>query len=124
MPDFRQTGDKPKRAQDHLGADVEITDEQLVDPWAVDMLKEIGKVMTPAEHTYMGSIATHYYRTGEGKVITDNKVGDVALAQQVCLSDINEFIAMMGLSDMAVKVRQHYGRSNKTTDLKDKRGKT
>ncbi len=72
----------------------------------------------------MGSVSTHYYRTGEGKVVTDNKVGDVALAQQVCLSDINEYIAMMGLSDLAIKIRQHYGRAHSTADLKDKRGKT
>lgn len=124
MPDFRQSGDKPLRPQDNLGPNVEITDMPLVDPWAQNTLRDIGKAITPAQHTYMGSVAIHYFRTGTDAVLTDNKVGDVALAQQLCLSDINEYIAMMGLSDMAVKMRQHYGRSHSTRDTKDRRGKT
>lgn len=124
MPDFRQSGTKPLRPQDMLGPSVEITDQAMIDPWSQATLKDIGKSMTPAEHTYMGSVATHYYRTGEGKVITDNKVGDVALVQQVCLSDINEYIAMMGVADLGIKVKQYYGRTHKTADAKDARGKT
>ena len=112
------------RPQDHLGPDVVITDEALVDGWAQATLKDVGKSMTPAEHTYLGSVATHYYRTGEGKILTDNKVGDVALAQQVCLGDLNEFIAMMGVSDLAIKIKQFYNRSHSTRDANDRRGKT
>jgi hypothetical protein len=112
------------RHQDFLGPDVELTDSALVDPWATNMLKEIGKAITPNEHTYLGSVACHYYRTGTNAVIIDKKVGDVALAQQICLADINEYIAMMGVADLGIKVKQHYGHSHKTTDVKDKRGKT
>jgi len=121
MPDFRQSGEKPMRPQDHLGLDVTIDREVLEnDTWAQNMLKEIGKTMTPDQHTYMGSMALHFYKTANENLVTRSY--DVATKQQLTLGDLNEYLANMGLSNLLIEVKRHFGRVHKTTDGKDRRG--
>lgn len=119
MSDFRQSGERPMRPQDHLGPEVKIERQDLEnDQWAQTTLKDIGKTMKQAQHVYMGSVAVHFYRTQENVLTGEH---ELALKNQLALADITEAVASMALANLAVEMKRHYGRSHKTTDTKDKR---
>jgi len=60
------SGKKQTSAIGQLGIDVRVTNKSLgVDPWAGTMLERIAKAFKPDNHEYIGSFATHIYRTGE-----------------------------------------------------------
>lgn len=121
MPDFRQSGDKPLRPQDHLGMDVELATKEAPDAWASNMLNEIGRTICPPDMKYLGAMAVYIYREDGGMV--KNKY-ELATKQAINLNDTNEAIAGMSLSNLMIEMRKFYGRSHKTTDTKDKRGQS
>lgn len=130
MPDFRQSGDKPQRPQDHLGLDVKIDQEDIEnDAWMQTVLKDVAKNCPPSpQHIYMGSIAVHMWRTPERVVLTPGMEGgerlhDVANVIQIAVGDTNEYIANMTLANVMVRLKQHFGRKHSTRDLNDGRTK-
>lgn len=119
MPTHGFSGDKPKRMQDHLGGDVRLESEIAEnDPWAHKMLRDVGTSMCPADANYMGSMAVHYYKTDGDLLRTEYSI---FIKNQFALGDMNESIAMMGVSNLALEMRKRYGRAHKTTDPKDRR---
>lgn len=124
MPTHGVSGAKPMRPQDHLGTDVKLDSKQLDnDPWAQKMLREIGKTMendNERDGVYMGSIAIHFYKSKDMQTVAGQY--GVAMKTQMCIGTLNEYIAMMGVSNLAVEMRKYFGRAHKTTDQNDKRG--
>lgn len=127
MPDYRQTGDKPMRPQDNLGADVQIESEAIAnDTWAQTLLKDLGayfkNVDKEGDTEYMGTFCTHIYKSKD--LQTSNGQYGVAMVNQFTFGSdqVNEYIAMMALSNLGVEMRKRYGRAHHTTDTKDKRG--
>lgn len=117
------TGGKPIRPQDQLGLDVKMESKELgSDPWAYKMIGEIGKQFTPDDMEYMGSIAIHYYKTKSDTLAVDRY--SVATAHQIAVGDMREYIAVMGVTNLVVKIKEYYGRVHRTRDPNDKRGAT
>lgn len=113
-------GPRPKRLRENLGLDVKLKTEALApDEWATTSLKTLGQALKQGENSYLGSIAIHYYRTPDRRLGGEYEVQTV---QQVSIGDLNEYIALMGVQNLTIELRKHYGHSTKTLDKNDQRG--
>lgn len=107
-------GQKPKKLYQHLGADVKLTTQKLVDPQVQEHLRLVGKELTPQNHKYMGTAAVHYYINDLG--------AEFSTVQQVCIDDISEGVALMGFQNLQIAMKQNFGRRHSTADKNDQRG--
>jgi len=115
---------KPVRPQDMLGTDVRMDSKTLEpDVWANTLLKDCGRSMESdreRDGVYIGSFAVHVYKSKDMQTASGQY--GVAFKTQLCIGDLNEYITMTAVSNLAVEVRKYYGRNHKTTDQNDKRG--
>jgi len=110
---------KPKDLISSLGVDVELDAKAMEkDPWASNMLKEIGKTVAPSGMEYKGSVAIHYY-VQEGAVTKDRY--EMASIAQINVDDMSEQLTLLGVNNTVVELRKHYGRKNSTTRPGDRR---
>lgn len=93
------------------------------DVWAGNMIREVGKTMAPTGMTYQGSAVVHYYYSNLARELnTINMI--VGQKPGAGLGDdLSENAASFGISDLALKLRQHYNPDYryKTTNSKDQR---
>jgi len=107
------------KALDKLGIDVEITNERLPgDSHLKKHLMACGKHIKPADFEYIGSVATHLYKTEFGKEVT------YAHHHHFETTPGEKFVSM-AVSDLALHLMQVlFGRKKPgTLDKRDKRSK-
>lgn len=106
--------EKPKKPYEHLGSNASVTVSRgHQDPWAQNMLKEIGKSMTREGLSYCGSAAFHVYAIPKVNVL-----GEVSMqyAMQISLGDTAELVAQHALIEFTKAIGVHYGHDPKTND--------
>jgi hypothetical protein len=127
VPDFRQSGEKPLRPHDNQGLGIKLESKTLEnDPWAQNMLKEIGRTMTPgSDYQYMGSIALHWYVTQTHVVLVPGEGAQprhtMATKQQFCVSGLSQAAVNTGVGQLLVELKKHYGGKHSTRDTNDLR---
>ena len=98
---------------DAMGPQVKVTNDKMEnDIYAATMLRETAKALRPGDHSYLGSVAVHYYASGPLSVSTK----DVAWKAQIIgaqpnegLADnLNEQVAVFSIADFAQNLRKHY----------------
>lgn len=122
------SGQKYKRPHDEMGMDVKLDSKKLEnDPWAQNLLREVGKTMTPGpDYSYLGSCAIHWYKTGDRVVLSP--MGDslpshtMAVKHQFAVGDISSAAVNTGVGQFLIELKKYFGYDHKTTDTKDKRG--
>jgi hypothetical protein len=112
--------EKPQKTYRKLGNEVELTRETIDnDKWAQDMLKEIGKSMSEAGFSYIGSAAVHFYSTHDNKLMAFHQ-GQVK--HQFALGELSESFAALGAEEFLREFKRQFGHKQRTTDqhIKDK----
>lgn len=112
-----------------FGPEVTLTTENDVpDVWCSSMLREVGKTMKPTDMDYMGSVSVHFYATKDQlhrqkyeAVFKHQFVG--AKQGEGLAGSVGEQFAVFALSDLALRLRQHYhsAHKNPTRNPQDKR---
>lgn len=106
-----------KSLSDNNALDVEITTKDLEkNPYATERLKSVGKDLTPAGHTYLGSLTTHIYTSQLSREAS-------CISQIVGMENVTEPVAMFSLSNLSLETRKcfHPEFKHKTRNPLDKR---
>lgn len=110
--------ERPKKSYELLGDDVLVTREVAEnDGWAQQMLQEIGKTMTPAGFSYIGSAAVHFYSTHENTVLGEQQA---QVKHQFALGELSEAFAAFGTQEFVRQFGQQFGKRQRTNDQRVK----
>ncbi len=112
--------EKPK-----MGLDVSLTSEKMEpDAWAAKMLREIGETVTKREvgqsMKYVGSMAVHLMIDDNDNIIT-KPTHRISSVEQICLGDISEQVASIGINNLTVQAIKYFKGDIKTGRRGDKR---
>lgn len=107
-----------------FGLDAELKTQKMDhDKWATGLVRDIGTTMAPPGMTYQGSAVVHYYYSVLSRELNTINMIVGQKPGSGLGDDLSENSASFGISDLALKLRQHYNpeHQNSTTNSNDKR---